>query len=145
MQIRLVWCSYCFCVFGGQSCSSVLSLLVLVVRTLSRLAELKLDLSALYCFVVSRVVLVLVLLLHSLSLSCSEQCSTERFCRVWDLNYTWAQRDRSVARCVHTSKCCATGTSLTSFVLISVVFVSKRGKVIWYWKTDSTGVSNLYW
>lgn len=47
--------------------------LVLVVRTLSRLVELKLDLSALYCSVVSHVLLVLVLLLYSLSLSCSEQ------------------------------------------------------------------------
>lgn len=73
MQIRLVWGSCSFCVFGGRSCSSVLLHLVLVARTLSRLAKLKLDLSASYCFVVSHVVLVPVLLLHSLSLSCSEQ------------------------------------------------------------------------
>lgn len=33
-----------------------------------------------------------------------------------------------MALCIHTSKCCATGTSLTSTVLISLVFVSKRGK-----------------
>lgn len=44
---------------------------MLVARTLSRLAKLKLDLSAFYCFVVSPVVLVPVLLLHCLS--CSEQ------------------------------------------------------------------------
>lgn len=73
MHIRLVWWSCCFCAFGGRSCSSVLSHLVLVARTLSRLAKLKLDLSAFYCFVVSHVVLVPVLLLHSLSLNCSEQ------------------------------------------------------------------------
>lgn len=146
MQIRLVWWSYCLCVFGGQSFSSILSHLVPVGRTLSRLAKLKLDLSAflLLCGFSCCVSPCSAAPLPEPELQWAE-CSAEGFCKGWDLNYIWAQRDPSVALCIHTSKCCATGTSLTSTVLISVVFVSKRGKVTWYWKVDSTGVSSLYW
>lgn len=103
MQIRLVWWSCCFCVFGGQSCLSVLSHLVPVVRTLSRLAKLKLDLSAFYCFVVSHVVLVPVLLLHCLSLSCSEQQSAQLKGSAWvEISTTSEPREIPVWHCAST-------------------------------------------
>lgn len=145
MHIRLVWWSCCFCACGGRSCSSVLSHLVLVARTLSRLAKLKLDLSAFYCFVVSHVLLVSVLLLHSLSLSCSEQSAQLKGLQGVRSELRLSP-ERSQRGSVHPpSKSCASAASGTSVLLISVVFMSKRGKVIWYWKTDSTSVSNLYW
>lgn len=105
---------------------------MLVARTLSSLAKLKLDLSALYCFVVSQVVLVPVLLLHSLSLSCSEQSAQLKGSAGCEISAASELREIPVALCIDTSKCSATGTSLTSAVVMSVVFVSERGKGIWY-------------
>lgn len=102
MHIRLVWWSCCFCAFGGRSCSSVLSHLVLVARTLSRLAKLKLDLSAFYCFVVSPVVLVPVLLLHSLSLSCSEQSAQLKGSARREISTTSEPREIPVWHCAST-------------------------------------------
>lgn len=102
MQIRLVWWSYCLCVFGGQSFSSILSHLVPVGRTLSRLAKLKLDLSAFYCYVVSHVVLVPVLLLHCLSLSCSEQSAQLKGSARVEISTTSEPREIPVWHCAST-------------------------------------------